>query len=580
MMDLLLQTLQATRDAPLTAEAYAHWREQAERAFESARLMQHDRDATFPQEAVDWLNQQGAALLYLPSQHRGRLTGLEQISTLWRALAALDLTVAIGHGKSFLGAVSVWLAGNARQVEQIRRALLADEALAWGLTERGRGADLMATRTTAVKHAQGWRLQGEKWLINNATRGNIITLLARTDELAGARGMSVLLLDKRHLPATRWRNLPKVSTYGIRGADISGQQWQDAELPDDALVGEPGQGLEITLRALQLTRTACCGLSVGALDAGLRLTTGLVQHHRLYGRRLSELDTVQTLLAESQVVSWMLEITAWTAARHASYLPQEMSVVSALAKAAIPSLAAHQLSLLEEQMGARGFVSDLFADGAFQKLIRDHQIVPIFDGSTLVSRSSLAPQLPTLIRQYRRGASDSAALDRLGNRHSPTPAELPLNALTIYSRSGCSLVQALPAMIARAQQQHAGQVAAQDLAGLLDALLLANHRVIDDLASAPVVYPQVPQQTLLGLQRYESLFIAASCLLFWLNNPAPSTLRCRHWLPLCLTLVARQLGLPETAEPHVAWQALKASFADRPFTSADAILQQGTDHER
>lgn len=580
MIALLSQILRATHDMPLSAKVDAQWRAQAEWAFERSRLMQHDDDATFPQEAVNWLNQQGTALFYLPSQYQGYLKCLEQISTLWRALASLDLTVAIGHGKSFLGAVSVWLAGNEQQIEQIRRALLADEALSWGLTERGRGADLMATRTIAVKHAQGWRLQGEKWLINNATRGNIITLLARTDEHAGARGMSIFLLDKRHLPTTSWCHLAKVDTYGIRGADISGQQWHNAELPDEALIGEPGQGLEITLRALQLTRTACCGLSIGALDAGLRLTVEMVQHHRLYGRRLSELDTVQTLLAESQAVSWMLEVTAWIAARHASYLPQEMSVISALAKGAIPSLVAHQLSQLEEQMGARGFVSDLFADGAFQKLIRDHQIVPIFDGSTLVSRSSLVPQLPTLIRKYRDSARDSAVLDRMGCMATPMPAELSLHALTIYSRNGCSLVQALPAMIDRIQQQHSGQIAEQGLAELLDVLLQASHRIIDDLASAPVTYPQVPQQTLLGVQRYESLFIAASCLLFWLNNPAPSAPRCRHWLPLCLTLVTRQLGLLETTEQHFAWQMLKKSFADLPLTSADSILQQGTNNER
>ncbi|CAI0732432.1 Acyl-CoA dehydrogenase, short-chain specific [Serratia rubidaea] len=582
-MEKLLQALAPVHAAPLSAEDAADRRQEAEQACNRERLMQQDNDAAFPAETVAWLNRQGAQLLYLPAQHGGKLRGLEQITQLWRALAGIDLTVAIGHGKTFLGAVCVWLGGTPQQIAQIRQALLAHEPLAWGLTERGRGADLMATQTTATRQASGWRLQGEKWLINNATRGHIITVLANTgDAPGGARNLSVLLVDTRRLPPGCWRHLDKVNTYGIRGADISGQRWQDAPLPAEALVGEAGQGLELTLRALQLTRTACCGLSVGALDAGIKLTLELVQQHRLYGRRMIELDTVQTLLAESTTVAWLSEVTAWVAARHAGYLPQEMSVISALAKAAIPSLVAQQLTRLEEQMGARGFVSDLYAGGAFQKLIRDHQIVPIFDGSTIVNRVALVPQLPTLIRHFKKGTADLAALDQLAQLDAPQPEALPLASLTIFSRNGCSLVQALPALIERLQQRHAEAAEDMGLNALLGELLRVSRQTVDELAAAPLAWPAVPQPVLQGLQRYEWLFIAACCLLFWLNNPALQHApgRRRHWLPLCLHLIARHLDLAAGPEQHAAWPSLKQSFAEHPCGDDDTLLSQGAHHER
>ncbi|MEQ1963773.1 acyl-CoA dehydrogenase [Xenorhabdus khoisanae] len=575
-MKTLFEALQPVRSIPLIGEAASLWHKEAEQAFACPRLLQHDREATFPCEAVSWLNQQDAQLLYLPVQFGGKLRSLTSIVTLWRALAMRDLTVAVGHGKTFLGAVSVWLGGNAQQIDQVRRALLSHEPVSWGLTERGRGADLMATQTTATPCDQGWRLKGEKWLINNATRGNMMTVLARTEsnEAAAARNLSILLVDKRHLKPGSWRNLDKVSTYGVRGADISGQQWLDAELPRDAIIGNPGQGLELTLRALQLTRTACCGLSVGALDAGIKLTAELAQQHRLYGRRMIELDTVQSLLAESMLISWMTEVTAWIAARHASFMPQEMSIVSALAKAIIPSLVAQQLTSLEEQMGARGFISDLYADGAFQKLIRDHQIVPIFDGSTVVNRVSLVPQLPTLIRNFKKGTADIDSLNKLADMRTDLPETLPLDALTIFSRNGCSLIQALPIIIQRISQQHSAQITRMGFAPLLDSLLQTSQQIIDDLAAEPLNWPAVPQRILLGLQRYEWLFIAASCLLFWLNNPDKdnSLSRNKHWLPLCLTVIVRNLGLPWRLEQYPAWQSLKCSFADQSLSPADSLL--------
>ncbi|EMH4032304.1 TPA: acyl-CoA dehydrogenase [Serratia marcescens] len=581
MMEKLLQALASVRAAPLSAEATTQWRQEAERACNRERLMQQDKEAAFPAETIAWLNRQDAQLLYLPAQYGGKLRGLEQITLLWRALAGIDLTVAVGHGKTFLGAVSVWLGGSPQQIAQIRQALLAHEPLAWGLTERGHGADLMATRTTATRQMSGWRLQGEKWLINNATRGNIITVLANTGgALSGARNLSVLLVDKRRLPPGSWRHLDKVNTYGIRGADISGQQWQDAPLPEEALVGEAGQGLELTLRALQLTRTACCGLSVGALDAGIKLTLELVHQHQLYGRRMIELDTVQTLLAESRLVAWLSEVTAWVAARHAAYLPQEMSVISALAKASVPNLAAQQLTRLEEQMGARGFVSDLYAGGAFQKLIRDHQIVPIFDGSTIVNRVALVPQLPTLIRQFQKGTADLDALDQLARLDAPPPQALPLTSLTLFSRNGCSLVQALPALIERLQQQHGEATDDMALSGLLSDLLLISRQTVDELARTPLSWPAVPQSILHGLQRYEWLFMAACCLLFWLNNPTVRNASRAHWLPLCLHLIARNLGLAASPEQHAGWLSLKQSFAEQPCCADDSLLSQGAHHER
>ncbi|MDC9594155.1 acyl-CoA dehydrogenase, partial [Xenorhabdus sp. IM139775] len=152
----------------------------------------------------------------------------------------------------------------------------------------------------------------------------------------------------------------------------------------------------------------------------------------------------------------------------------------------------------------------------------------------------------------------------------------PLDALTIFSRNGCSLIQALPAIIQRISQQHSAPITRMGLAPLLNSLLQTSQQIIDDLAAEPLSWPAVPQRILFGLQRYEWLFIAASCLLFWLNNPDKdnSLSRSKHWLPLCLTVIARNLGLTWTLEQYPAWQSLKRSFADQPLSSADSLLAQ------
>lgn len=126
--------------------------------------------------------------------------------------------------------------------------------MAWGLTEPGGGSDLLAGSLTATRHGSGWRLSGRKWPVNNATRGNLMCVLARTEPGGGSRGFSLFLIDKRATPAGTVRPLPKMPTHGIRGADISGLEFDGARVPAHALVGKVGGGIELVLKSLQLTR--------------------------------------------------------------------------------------------------------------------------------------------------------------------------------------------------------------------------------------------------------------------------------------------------------------------------------------
>ena len=91
-------------------------------------------------------------------------------------------------------------------VADLAARILDGTQLAWALTERDHGSDLLASELAAAPVAGGFQLTGEKWLINNATRGTLLCLLVRTRPEGGPRGFSLLLADKRRLPADRWLN--------------------------------------------------------------------------------------------------------------------------------------------------------------------------------------------------------------------------------------------------------------------------------------------------------------------------------------------------------------------------------------
>jgi alkylation response protein AidB-like acyl-CoA dehydrogenase len=392
-----------------------------------------DRAEEFPVEFCAQLDRWGVQAHYVPREYGGALGDHAHLAEVVRVLARRDLTVAVGHAKTFLGTVCVWLAGTEEQAEGMARAVLDGAAVSWGLTERGHGSDLLAGELTAAPDPGGYRVDGEKWLINNATRSVLLTLLARTAAEGGARGFSLLLADKRRLAEGSYTCLPRVPTHGIRGADISGISFHGAVLPEEALIGPVGGGLEVVLKALQLTRTVCATLSLGAADQAIEQATRFTRSRILYGRALSDMPHVRRTLGEAHAMRLVAEAVSKAAADGVREYPGELSVLSAVTKAFVPALTDELIFKCGELLGTRAFLTEVHDHGAFQKLARDHRIVSIFDGNSFVNENALINQFPMLAKAYRAGTVAR-----------PACGPFDPGQLRLASRTGCSLVQRLP----------------------------------------------------------------------------------------------------------------------------------------
>ncbi len=68
---------------------------------------------------------------------------------LLRAVSRIDLTVAAAHGKTYLGAVSTWIAGDDGAARRLGRRIADGEVVSCALTERDHGSDLLAGEVTA-----------------------------------------------------------------------------------------------------------------------------------------------------------------------------------------------------------------------------------------------------------------------------------------------------------------------------------------------------------------------------------------------------------------------------------------------
>jgi alkylation response protein AidB-like acyl-CoA dehydrogenase len=524
--------------------------------FDPAELVALDRAEAFPVRACRALDELGVPSYYVPERFGGALRDYSDVLFIWRALARRDLTVAIAHGKTFLGAISCWVAGHPEQGAMLGAQVARGAVVAWGLTERGHGSDLLAGELTAASGEGCYRLRGEKWLINNATRARFITVLARTAVGGGPRGLSLIVVDKERLPTGAFECLPKELTHGIRGADISGVAFHDAEIGTEARIGPCGAGLEIVLSALQITRTLCAGLSLGALDHALQLAVAFARTRRLYDRQLIELPHARTLLASACAARFVAEAVAFVGTRSLHSLTEESSLTSAIVKALVPALADETIAALGDLLGARAFLCDVFEHGRFEKLVRDHRIVPIFDGTTAVNRHQIVSHFSALAREGST-ALDESTIATAAALRSPLPALDPLR-LRVRART-CSLIRALPGLVSRVQRDAESDLVPDALAELARFLLEVARdlraRILE--CAVPERHPDAAGFAL--AEQFEVCWAGAACLAVYERNRStelarnPLLWRGALWVQAALTwILARSGSKPANAFDELA----------------------------
>jgi alkylation response protein AidB-like acyl-CoA dehydrogenase len=532
------------------------------------RALEQDEREEFPEEAFAALGRWGFQHHYIPAELGGRLRSLEELLALARVLSRRDLTLAIGHGKTYLGLVPVWGMGSAEQQRRVAALAATNAPISLGLTERAHGSDLLATEVRAEAFPGGYLLSGEKWLINNATRSRAMVVLARTDERPGPRSLSLVLVEKERAAPASLRHLPKVRTHGIRGADISGLAFQGTELPADVLVGGPGTGLETVLRVIQLTRLMCAGFSLGAGDTALRCTLDFARERKLYGSTALAIPHVRRVLVDAFADLLLADAAALTGARLAHVAPEQLSVGAAVVKYFVPTTLEGMIRDLSVVLGARYYLRDEHWGGIFQKLSRDAPVVSLFDGSTAVNLQALGMQLRHLAEGAAEAAPDEAreeALFRLGTSLPP----LRHGGLALSASGRDLVVRSLRGSVTRLQ-------ALEDVgSGTRAALVRQASHLLEEVGALRGALAALEDREGLGVgrspglfhlaRRYCAIHAAAASLGLWLHNreALEEDFRRGDWLVPCLDRVA-----PGVAEPSA--QQLEATLR-----RLETLSQQG-----
>ena len=222
-----------------------------------------DRENAFPRDVYRRMGEEGLLGLARP-QGAGKST-LEW--AVWiEELAAASATVADIVCSADLVALILDEHGTDEQKSMIGPLLAGETVGAFALTEAQAGSNAAAIETVARREDDIYVLQGRKAWITCAQAADWAIVLAKTDQDAGTRGITAFLVERGGFT----NGEGPYDTMGQRGTAVGELHLDGCGVPEGAIVGEPGRGYRLAMKALDTGRIGIAALAIGIARARLR----------------------------------------------------------------------------------------------------------------------------------------------------------------------------------------------------------------------------------------------------------------------------------------------------------------------
>ena len=188
--------------------------------------------------------------------------------------------------------------GNEQQKQAWLPAMISGQVLgAIAMTAPGAGSYLAAMRTPAARTEGGWRINGAKVFITNGLHADMVIVCAKTDPKAGAKGVSLFLVDTSLPGFSRGKGIKKIGQHASDTAELF---FSDLIVPEEALLGEEGKGFAYLMQELPRERLGVGAQAIGASEGALALTLDYVQQRHAFGQRIADFQNTRFKLAEAR----------------------------------------------------------------------------------------------------------------------------------------------------------------------------------------------------------------------------------------------------------------------------------------
>lgn len=283
---------------PYSSE-HAQFRETVRRFVDKEIAPHHarwEKEGAISREAWLKAGEQGLLLTNIPAEYGGGgadfLTSVIMIEEMMRHVFS-------GPGfrlHSDIVAPYILHLGTEEQKQSLLPAMARGEIItAIAMTEPGTGSDLQNIRTLARREGDEFVISGQKTFITNGQLADLVIVACKTDATAGAKGVSLILVEADRPGFSRGRNLEKV---GMKAQDTSELFFDEVRVPVTNLLGQEGQGFAHLMSELPQERLLVGITAVTVMESALTWTIDYTRDRKAFGKTIADFQNTRFKLAE------------------------------------------------------------------------------------------------------------------------------------------------------------------------------------------------------------------------------------------------------------------------------------------
>ena len=256
----------------------------------------------------------------------------------------------------------------------------------FAITEPDAGSDPRMVKTSAVLKNGKWHLNGEKWFVTSYNASDFIIVHAHVDADPGKP--TLFLVDKPVANMTHLRSPKFMHNFAFDHAEL---RFEDVTLPEDKMLGEVGQGFELTKDWFVEARIQIASHALGAAIRAAEIANDYAASRRQFNRPIRDFQAIEFMLADMGVeifaAKTMLYRVAWEIDRNADR--KQIHAHASALKLHCSEMAGRVIDKALQILGGRGYMRE----NPVERLYRDIRVDRIWEGTSEIQRVVVAGQI-------------------------------------------------------------------------------------------------------------------------------------------------------------------------------------------
>jgi len=345
------------------------------------RSAEIDKNGEFPWDIVGLFRETGILSLPIPEEYGGggvhelvNCMVLEEI-----AKTCANSTHALAD--HWLGITPLLLAGS----DELKKKYLpvwVSKLAAFSLTEPEAGSDVSGVKTKAVLKGDEYVIDGAKCFCTDANEADFITVFAKTDPTAGAKGLSAFIVDKSWDGISIGKIEDQMGMRGTRACEVI---LEDCHVPQENLIGKEGDGFKISMQTLDRTRCIDAALALGIAEGAMAYALDYAKERKQFGQAIANFQGIQFMLADMGMAIESARQMVYKSAYiidHGGPDPK----LSAMANCYATDMAVKVTNDAMQILGGYGYMRDY----PLEQKMRDARLFQIVEGTNQVQRIVIA----------------------------------------------------------------------------------------------------------------------------------------------------------------------------------------------